>query len=51
MRRARELIVNLIDDPQHYHHHIATSAKVLANIERLLTLLQVHSISWDVYYI
>ncbi|KAG1761047.1 cytochrome P450 [Suillus occidentalis] len=24
MRRARELIVNLIDDPQHYHHHIAT---------------------------
>ncbi|KIK32755.1 hypothetical protein CY34DRAFT_814091, partial [Suillus luteus UH-Slu-Lm8-n1] len=24
MRQARELIVNLIDDPQHYHHHIAT---------------------------
>ncbi|KAG1766108.1 cytochrome P450 [Suillus placidus] len=24
MRRAREMIVNLIDDPQHYHSHFAT---------------------------
>ncbi|KAG1837799.1 cytochrome P450 [Suillus subalutaceus] len=24
MRRAREMIVNLIDDPQHYHDHFAT---------------------------
>ncbi|KAG2749411.1 cytochrome P450 [Suillus brevipes Sb2] len=24
LRRARELIVNLIDDPQHYHRHFAT---------------------------
>lgn len=26
MRRAREMIINLIDDPQHYHHHFATFA-------------------------
>ncbi|KAG0704306.1 cytochrome P450 [Suillus ampliporus] len=24
MRRAREMVVNLIDDPQHYHSHFAT---------------------------
>ncbi|KAG1855552.1 cytochrome P450 [Suillus subluteus] len=24
MRRVREMIVNLIDDPQHYHNHFAT---------------------------
>ncbi|KAG2336904.1 cytochrome P450 [Suillus weaverae] len=24
MRRAGEMIVNLIDDPQHFHHHFAT---------------------------
>ncbi|KAG1884193.1 cytochrome P450 [Suillus subluteus] len=29
LNRARELIVNLIDDPQHYHSHFATSVDVL----------------------
>jgi hypothetical protein len=51
LRRARELIVNLIDDPQHYHHHFATSVDVLANIAQPLTFPQVHIISWDVFYI
>jgi len=51
MRRAREMIVNLIHDPQHYRSHFATSADVFLNIELLLTCLQVHVIDWDVYYI
>jgi cytochrome P450 len=51
MRRAREMIVNLIDNPQHYRFHFATSADAFANIELLLTCLQVHVIDWDVYYI
>ena len=33
IRRAREMIVNLIDDPQHYHSHFATSVTVRLNIE------------------
>jgi hypothetical protein len=51
LRRARELIVNLIDDPQHYHRHFATLVDVLANIEQLLTFPQVHVISWNVFHI
>ncbi|KAG1733009.1 cytochrome P450 [Suillus paluster] len=30
MRRAREMIVNLIDDPQHYHSHFATFSSSVA---------------------
>ncbi|KAG0702607.1 cytochrome P450 [Suillus ampliporus] len=30
MRRAREMIVNLIDDPQHYHTHFATFSSSVA---------------------
>ncbi|OJA12797.1 hypothetical protein AZE42_05837, partial [Rhizopogon vesiculosus] len=26
IKRAHEMIVNLIDDPQHYYSHFATSA-------------------------
>ncbi|KAG2741931.1 cytochrome P450 [Suillus brevipes Sb2] len=33
IKRAREMIVNLIDDPQNYHSHFATSADVFVNIE------------------
>jgi hypothetical protein len=38
--RAREMILNLIDDPLHYHSHFATSVGVRLNIERLLTCPQ-----------
>ncbi|KAG2069074.1 cytochrome P450 [Suillus decipiens] len=30
IRRAREMIVNLIDDPQHYHSHFATLSSSVA---------------------
>jgi hypothetical protein len=33
IKRALEMIVNLIDDPQHYHSHFATSVDVFVNIE------------------
>jgi len=51
MKRAREMIGNLMDDPQHYHDHFATSEYVFANIKQLLTYPQVLVISWDVCYI
>jgi hypothetical protein len=28
LMRARQMIVNMIDDPQHYHFHFSTSAEV-----------------------
>ncbi|KAG1751948.1 cytochrome P450 [Suillus occidentalis] len=31
IKRAREMIVNLIDDPQNYHSHFATSADVFSS--------------------
>ncbi|KAG1844663.1 hypothetical protein DFJ58DRAFT_802359 [Suillus subalutaceus] len=30
INRAREMIVNLIDDPQHYHSHFATFSSSVA---------------------
>ncbi|KAG2069064.1 cytochrome P450 [Suillus decipiens] len=30
MRRAREMIVNLVDDPEHYHSHFATLSSSVA---------------------
>jgi len=29
IRRAREMILNLIDDPQHYYSHFGTSVDVM----------------------
>jgi hypothetical protein len=33
IKRAREMIVNLIDDPEHYNAHFAMSANVAPNVE------------------
>jgi hypothetical protein len=33
IKRARELVVNLIDDPQHYYSHFETLVDVFLNIE------------------
>jgi hypothetical protein len=48
IKRAREMIANMIDDPQHYHFHFATLAKVFVNIKQLLTSLQIHVLYRDV---
>ncbi|KAG1719246.1 cytochrome P450 [Suillus paluster] len=40
MRRAREMIVNLIDEPQHYHTHFATSAILSARDDPLVRIAE-----------
>jgi hypothetical protein len=48
IRRAREMIVNLIDDPQHYHVHFATLANFFVNVEQLSSCPQVLVLCYDV---
>lgn len=38
IRRAREMIVNLISDPQHYDSHFATSANVFLKYRTIINL-------------
>jgi hypothetical protein len=44
-RRAREMVANLIDDPQHYHDHFATSAN---DFYKLNVHLPVHRFSLSI---
>ena len=48
MRRAREMIVNLIDDPEHYFAHFAMSVNVFFNVERFSSYLQIFVLRYDV---
>ena len=40
IKRAREMILNLIEEPHHYHSHFTTSVGVRLKIELLLTCPQ-----------
>ncbi|KAG2134903.1 uncharacterized protein EDB93DRAFT_837306 [Suillus bovinus] len=51
IRRALEIVVNLIDDPQHYHDHLATSTNYFLQIKQSLTRSQILVICCDVNYI